>query len=109
MIGAHMLTIRAGISYRQCDYWTRTGLLTAVGEDTPGTGHVRTYADEQATRAATIKALLDAGLSLQAIRVRIDEFLTAGQMDIGPFTLAVTPEPRPVRRNGWHIAGSRAA
>lgn len=45
MIGAHALAIRAGISYRMLDHWTRTGLLKPIGEATPGTGKVRAYAD----------------------------------------------------------------
>lgn len=82
----------AGISYRQLDYWTRTGLLTPIDGATPGSGYLRRYREDQVIKARGIRALLDAGVSLQTIRDVIDEVLAAGHVDIGPVTITHHPE-----------------
>lgn len=86
----HELTNDTGITYRQADYWTRTGLLTAIADGHRGTGHQHRYDHTQVDRATAVRQLLDAGMSLPAIRDHIDEYVTTGQIDLGPITLTRT-------------------
>ncbi len=61
-----------GISYRQLDYWTTTGLITPSVRSAEGSGSQRLYAFEDIVQLRVIKSLLDAGVSLQRIRAAID-------------------------------------
>jgi DNA-binding transcriptional MerR regulator len=61
-----------GISYRQLDYWARTGLLTPSVKDAGGSGTQRLYSFQDLVLLRTIRNLLDAGVSLQSIRKAID-------------------------------------
>jgi DNA-binding transcriptional MerR regulator len=54
----------AGISYRQLDYWARTGLV----EPSVRSGGSRLYTERDIVLLRVIKQLLDAGVSLQQIR-----------------------------------------
>lgn len=71
----------ADITYRQLDYWTRTGLITASGHATTGSGDARWYRDADVVRAAVVSALLKAGLTLAAIRQVIEDILTVEGSD----------------------------
>lgn len=62
----------AGVSYRQLDYWTVTGLVKASIREAHGTGTQRLYSDDDVAEVATIARLLDDGMSLQAVR-RLDD------------------------------------
>lgn len=86
------LTTEAGVTYRQADYWCRTGLLTPIDEPTPGTGHVRRFTEAQVDKANLLAHLLDAGFSLQFCRLVIDDLLANKQVNVGPFTLTVRNE-----------------
>jgi DNA-binding transcriptional MerR regulator len=66
-----------GISYRQLDYWARTGLLRPSIADARGSGTQRLYAYTDVLELKVIKQLLDAGISLQRAR-RAVECLRAG-------------------------------
>jgi DNA-binding transcriptional MerR regulator len=57
-----------GISYRQLDYWARTGLLRPSLAEAKGSGTKRRYSYRDLLELKVIKRLLDAGLSLQAAR-----------------------------------------
>src|SRR3712207_4088954 len=61
-----------GISYRQLDYWTTTGLVTPTVRDAEGSGTQRLYAFEDIVQLKVIKKLLDAGVSLQRIRAALE-------------------------------------
>ncbi len=61
-----------GISYRQLDYWARTGLVTPSVKDAGGSGTQRQYSFQDLVRLRVIKKLLDAGVSLRRIRKAID-------------------------------------
>lgn len=61
----------AGISYRQLDYWSRTGLVEPSVRGTAGSGMQRLYSSEDVILLALIKRLLDAGVSLQQVRATI--------------------------------------
>ena len=57
-----------GISYRQLDYWTRTGLITPSIKAASGSGTQREYSYQDLVALKTIKSLLDTGVSLQRVR-----------------------------------------
>jgi DNA-binding transcriptional MerR regulator len=57
-----------GITYRQLDYWARTGLVTPTVRDAGGSGTQRLYAFQDLVQLRVIKKLLDAGISLQRVR-----------------------------------------
>jgi DNA-binding transcriptional MerR regulator len=51
-------------SYRQLDYWTARGYITAE-DDSPGSGRCRNWHPEQVDRAMRLKALADLGLRME--------------------------------------------
>ena len=58
-----------GITYRQLDYWTRTGLVTPSIKDAHGSGTQRLYSFQDLATLRVIKGLLDTGV-LPAARAR---------------------------------------
>ena len=60
-----------GISYRQLDYWSRTGLVTPSVRAAGGSGTQRLYSFQDLVLLKVIRKLLDAGISLQRIRKAI--------------------------------------
>jgi DNA-binding transcriptional MerR regulator len=67
-----------GISYRQLDHWTSTGLVTPSVRDAEGSGSQRLYGFDDIVQLKVIKRLRDAGVSLQRIRKAIDEVRARG-------------------------------
>lgn len=61
-----------GISYRQLDYWARTGLVRPSIRDARGSGTQRLYSFQDLLVLKVIKSLLDAGVSLQKIRKAVE-------------------------------------
>ena len=57
-----------GISYRQLDYWARTGLVTPSLAAARGSGSRRSYSYRDLLELKVIKTLLDAGLKLESVR-----------------------------------------
>ena len=57
-----------GITYRQLDYWARTGLLAPSIRAAAGSGSQRVYAFQDIVQLRVVKRLLDAGMSLKRIR-----------------------------------------
>jgi DNA-binding transcriptional MerR regulator len=66
------VTKAVGISYRQLDYWARTGLVTPSIREAGGSGTQRLYAFQDLLVLRIIKKLLDAGVGLQQIRKAVD-------------------------------------
>ena len=60
------------ITYRQLDYWTRTGLVEPSVQDAKGSGTQRLYSFNDLLQLKVIKSLIDAGASLQKVRQAID-------------------------------------
>lgn len=75
-----------GISYRQLDHWTTTGLITPSVREAKGSGSQRLYGFEDVVELKVIKSLLDTGISLQRIRKAI-EFVRAKGLDLRSVTL----------------------
>src|SRR5580658_10600394 len=61
-----------GITYRQLDYWARTGLLRPSIADARGSGTQRRYSYHDVLELKVIKQLLDAGISLQRARRAVE-------------------------------------
>jgi len=57
-----------GISYRQLDYWARTGLVTPSIREAGGSGTQRLYSFQDLVQLRVIRKLLDTGISLHNIR-----------------------------------------
>jgi DNA-binding transcriptional MerR regulator len=77
-----------GITYRQLDYWARTGLLGPSISDARGSGTQRRYSYLDLVQLKVIKRLLDAGISLQQAR-RAIECLRASGDDVGAANLVI--------------------
>jgi DNA-binding transcriptional MerR regulator len=60
-----------GITYRQLDYWARTGLVRPELRDAQGSGTQRLYSFKNLVHLRVIKNLLDAGVALPKIRKAI--------------------------------------
>ena len=60
------------ITYRQLDYWARTGLITPSIQSAQGSGSQRRYSFSDIVQLKVVKRLLDAGMSLKKIRQAID-------------------------------------
>ena len=76
-----------GISYRQLDYWARTTLVVPSVRDASGSGTQRLYSFKDILLLKIIKRLLDAGVSLQQIRIAIDHLRVRGTDDLTQVTL----------------------
>jgi DNA-binding transcriptional MerR regulator len=57
-----------GITYRQLDYWARTGLARPGISEAQGSGSRRHYSYRNLLELRMIKSLLDAGIKLESIR-----------------------------------------
>lgn len=77
----------AGITYRQLDYWARTGLVTPNVRGAEGSGTQRLYSFRDIMILKVIKKLLDAGVSLQQIRLAVEHLREQGIKDLSQVTL----------------------
>ncbi len=77
----------AGITYRQLDYWARTGLVVPEVRGASGSGSQRLYSFRDILILKVIKRLIDAGISLQQIRTAIDHLRARGAQDLTQVTL----------------------
>jgi DNA-binding transcriptional MerR regulator len=77
----------AGISYRQLDYWARTGLVEPSVRTATGSGTSRLYGFRDILVLKIVKRLLDAGVSLQNIRTAVDHLRNRGVTELESVTL----------------------
>ena len=77
----------AGITYRQLDYWARTGLVEPTVRGATGSGTQRLYSFRDILLLKVIKRLLDAGISLQQIRSAVAHLRARGTDDLTRVTL----------------------
>ncbi|MBD8869344.1 MerR family transcriptional regulator [Nocardioides sp. MJB4] len=77
----------AGITYRQLDYWARTGLVEPTVRNASGSGSQRLYSFRDILILKVIKSLLDAGISLQQIRTAVQHLRQRGTDDLTRVTL----------------------
>ena len=77
----------AGITYRQLDYWARTGLVEPTIRGAAGSGSQRLYGFRDILVLKLVKGLLDTGISLQQIRTAIEQLRDSGITDLARITL----------------------
>jgi DNA-binding transcriptional MerR regulator len=77
----------AGITYRQLDYWARTGLVEPSVRTAQGSGSQRLYSFRDILVLKVIKRLLDTGVSLQNIRTAVEHLRESGVDDLAQVTL----------------------
>jgi DNA-binding transcriptional MerR regulator len=77
----------AGITYRQLDYWARTGLVQPSVRTAAGSGSQRLYSFRDILVLKVIKRLLDTGVSLQNIRTAVEHLRDSGVEDLAQVTL----------------------
>ena len=77
----------AGITYRQLDYWARTGLVAPSVRTATGSGTQRLYSFRDILVLKVVKRLLDTGVSLQNIRKAVDHLRNRGIKDLANVTL----------------------
>lgn len=69
-----------GITYRQLDYWDRSGLLGPSMQTATGSGSQRLYTFQDIVTLRVIKRLKDAGTSLHKIRQAFEQL----ESEVGP-------------------------
>ena len=77
----------AGITYRQLDYWARTGLVEPSVRAAHGSGSQRLYSFRDICVLKVVKSLLDTGISLQQIRAAVTHLRDRGTEDLARLTL----------------------
>jgi DNA-binding transcriptional MerR regulator len=79
--------VAAGITYRQLDYWARTGLVEPSVQGASGSGSQRLYGFRDILVLKIVKRLLDTGVSLQNIRSAVEHLRMRGVNDLERMTL----------------------
>lgn len=77
----------AEITYRQLDYWARTGLVEPSIRGAAGSGSQRLYSFQDILVLKVVKRLLDTGVSLHQIRTAITHLQERGIDDLAGLTL----------------------
>ncbi|MEV5987673.1 MerR family transcriptional regulator [Streptomyces sp. NPDC052051] len=77
----------AGITYRQLDYWARTGLVEPSVRPAYGSGTQRLYSFRDVVVLKIVKRFLDTGVSLQNIRAAVQHLRQSGFRDLERMTL----------------------
>jgi DNA-binding transcriptional MerR regulator len=76
-----------GISYRQLDYWARTGLAEPSVAPTKGSGYPRLYSLFDIKLLRLIVSLRSIGLSVPALRPLVDRLRILGPEAADPYLL----------------------
>jgi DNA-binding transcriptional MerR regulator len=79
-----------GVTYRQLDYWARTGLLTPSIAAASGSGSKRRYSYRDVVELKVIKQLLEAGIALQTARRAVECLRADLQCDLAGTQLVLT-------------------
>ncbi|MET9518065.1 MerR family transcriptional regulator [Streptomyces sp. NPDC002994] len=77
----------AGITYRQLDYWARTGLVEPSVRPAYGSGTQRLYSFRDVVVLKIVKRFLDTGVALQNIRAAVQHLRARGFQDLERMTL----------------------
>ena len=78
-----------GITYRQLDYWARTGLIAPSLVEATGSGSRRLYSYDDLVRLKVIKRLLDNGIKLEKVRAIFDYVRNELGQDISSANLVI--------------------
>jgi DNA-binding transcriptional MerR regulator len=76
----------AGVTYRQLDYWARTGLIAPSIQEAHGSGTQRHYSFGDLVRLRAVAQLIAAGIDLRKVR-RAVEVLRQQSEDLGSLTV----------------------
>ncbi|MDX3239088.1 MerR family transcriptional regulator [Streptomyces sp. ME03-5709C] len=76
-----------GITYRQLDYWARTGLVEPSIRPAYGSGTQRLYSFRDVVVLKIVKRLLDTGVSLQNIRTAVQHLRSSVPAELTRMTL----------------------
>ena len=79
-----------GVTYRQLDYWARTGLVTPSVTPASGSGSKRAYSYGDVLEVKVIKSLLDAGVSLTKARQAVECLRGALGADLASSSLVLS-------------------
>jgi len=77
----------AGITYRQLDYWARTGLVVPTVRGAAGSGTQRLYGFRDILVLRIVKRLIDTGVSLPNIRAAVDHLSSRTGEDLASLTI----------------------
>jgi DNA-binding transcriptional MerR regulator len=77
----------AGITYRQLDYWARTGLVVPSVRGAAGSGTQRLYGFRDILVLRVVKRLIDTGVSLPNIRAAVDHLAERSGADLASLTI----------------------
>ncbi|MBB6172070.1 DNA-binding transcriptional MerR regulator [Nocardiopsis mwathae] len=77
----------AGITYRQLDYWARTGLVGPSVRQDDGRGGPPLYSVRDILILKVVKRLIDTGISVQQIRTAVEHLRRRDTADIAQITL----------------------
>ena len=92
-----------GITYRQLDYWARTGLLQPSLASAKGSGSRRVYSYSDVLELKVIKQLLDAGVSLQSARRAVDCLREDLGADVASANLVLTSTRSVLARSNGEV------
>ena len=79
-----------GVTYRQLDYWARTGLVTPSITPASGSGSKREYSYGDVLEVKVIKSLLNSGLLLTRARQAVACLRTALGADLASSSLVLS-------------------
>ncbi len=77
----------ADITYRQLDYWARTGLVVPSVRGASGSGSQRLYSFRDILVLRVVKRLIDTGVSLPNIRAAVDHLTDRDGDDLSSLTI----------------------
>ncbi len=92
-----------GITYRQLDYWARTGLLQPSVASASGSGTRRVYSYADVLELKVIKQLLDAGVSLQSARRAVECLREDLGADVASANLVLTGTSSVLARSNGEV------
>jgi DNA-binding transcriptional MerR regulator len=92
-----------GITYRQLDYWDRTGLSRPSLAKARGSGTQRLYSYRDLLELKVIKQLLDGGVNLRQARRAIECLRESVGEDLSSANLVIVAEGSVLMRTGEEI------
>jgi DNA-binding transcriptional MerR regulator len=92
-----------GITYRQLDYWDRTGLSRPSLAKAHGSGSQRLYSYRDLLELRVIKQLLDGGVNLRQARRAIECLRESVGEDLATANLVIVGEGSVLMRTGEEI------
>ena len=92
-----------GITYRQLDYWDRTGLSRPSLAKARGSGSQRLYSYRDLLELKVIKQLLDGGVNLRQARRAIECLRESVGEDLSSANLVIVAEGSVLMRTGEEI------